>query len=147
MAKNNAFRPDDVWDGWAPSEEMIKRAESSRPFWSYWDKDRVNSVQELFDAFTMRGSASMVRSFDPSRSPHRAAPFMSQAEEDVYGRFIEWLKDIHDAGMKRYLPMVQGVIVLEERCPDQALFERLVGYHVKIRLREMQRYVAQRHRR
>lgn len=146
MVKHRNTRSEDVWDGWAPTDEMIDRAARSKPFWAYWDKDRVTSVQELHDAFTMRCSASLVRSFDPTRSPHRATPHMSQAEEDIYDRFKEWLLDVHNAGLKRYIPMVQSVIVGEATCPDQRLFEQLVGYHVKIRMREMQRYVAQKRR-
>lgn len=146
MTTHRKIGTDQNWDGWAPTEEMISRAEANRPFWSYWEKDRVTSVQELHDAFTMRCAASLVRSFDPSRSPHKAAPHMTQAEEDVYGRLVEWLLEVHNAGLKRYIAMVQGVILREENCPDQHLFSRMIEFHVKLRMRDMQRYVAQRHR-
>lgn len=146
MARRRFTRQPDVWDGWAPSKEMIERAAASRPFWSFWERDRVESVQELYDAFTMRCAASLVRSFDPTREPHRAASFMSQVEEDIYSRLVQWLKDIHDAGLKRYIPMVQGVVLREETCGDKPLFQRMIDAHVKIRQAEMQRYANSRRR-
>ncbi|HVI92294.1 MAG TPA: hypothetical protein VM659_28650 [Dongiaceae bacterium] len=146
MAKRRPTREADVWDGWAPTDEMIMRAAASQPFWTHWEREKVESIQELYDAFTMRCSALLVRSFDPARVQRHAAPFMSQAEEDIYSRLVQWLRDVHDAGLRRYVPMAQGVIVNEDQCPDKHLFERIVGFHVKIRQAELQRYVAQKHR-
>ncbi|HVJ44637.1 MAG TPA: hypothetical protein VM639_24280 [Dongiaceae bacterium] len=146
MAKRRPERQPDVWDGWAPTDEMILRAAASRPFWTFWEREKVESIQELYDAFTMRCSALLVRSFDPARVQRRAAPFMSQAEEDIYGRLVQWLRDVHDAGLKRYVPMVQGVVVNEDQCPDEHLFGRIVSFHVKIRQAELQRYGIQRNK-
>lgn len=143
MARRPTRQPD-VWDGWAPTEDMLVRAAASRPFWTFWEREKVESIQELYDAFTMRCAASLVRSFDPARTPRRAASFMSRVEEDIYGRLVQWLRDVHDASLKRYVPMVQGVILNEEACADKSLFQRMIDFHVKIRQAELQRYAQSR---
>lgn len=153
MGKRNAGRADeDIYhrEGWGLShEEMaarMARIADELPCWANWGADRKTSIEELHAAFTMRCSASVVRSFDPNRVPHQASSSMSREDQEIYERFIEWLREVHRAKRKRYIAMVQGVIVSNDRCPDERLFADMVGYHVVIRAREMQRYVAQRQR-
>ena len=59
-------------------------------------------------------------------------------------RLIAWLREMHDAGLRRYVTMIVGVLITEAVCPDKGLFVKAIDLHVGLRKRDMARRLQRR---
>lgn len=130
------------WDrefGWAPTTpEDLRRvalAEASKPFWTNWDQEAIESIEEICRAFRLRTVGMDFLTFDPTRIRNHAAPDLSPDDREIYDHFIAWLDEMRHAGLKTYIPMVRDVIVLEESCREPGQFRRAVNLHIVVRRR------------
>jgi hypothetical protein len=124
------------WDreiGWKPDRAMIDRAAASRPFWTTWDRELQEAMEDLRLGITLRSGHGRAHAVDHERVPHRAGTEMTAEEEACYRRFLTWLAEMHDAGMRQHVMTVSGTIVDEAPCPDRSQFKRAVEIHARIR--------------
>jgi hypothetical protein len=148
MAKKSKPPVFEEWAGWGLTpEEMQRRLARARidlPIWATMSKERLESVDELGRGFRFRSSEALVRAFDYSRLPHRGLPHMSLEDREVYDRLVEWLKEMHDAGLRRYVTLIVGILINEDHCPDKGLFVRSIDLHVALRKRDAARKLQRR---
>lgn len=130
------------WDrekDWAPtSPEDLRRvalATASKPFWTQWDAEAVESISGLNHAFRMHCAASLAMAADPNRVPRHPGELLSERDQETYEHFRAWLIEMHHAGMKTYIGMVRDVVVLEEACREPGQFRRAVNLHIVVRRR------------
>ena len=124
------------WDreiGWAPDDTMIARAQASRPFWSGWDQELIESIQQLFDALHLRCGAAMGGVFDPQRVRRHASEHMSPHDQELYDRFLFWLEEMRQAKLSPHVTWIGAVIVQDGPCKDVAIFKRAIDLHVSLR--------------
>jgi hypothetical protein len=124
------------WDreiGWKPEQAAIERARASRPFWMEWDRELIEAIEDLRLGINLRSGHGRAQAFDHERVPHRAGADMSPEDEARYRRFLTWLAEMHDAGLRQHVMMVCGVLVDEAPCPDRVRFRRAIDIHARIR--------------
>lgn len=131
--------PWDVQLGWAPTSDedlrRVARAEASKPFWASWDREEVESINQIHRAFTFIVAGSMSIGFNPEKMPGHARETFSPEDREIYDRFIAWLKEMHHAGLRNRIAMVRDVLVLEEPCREPHILRGAVKLHVELRKR------------
>jgi hypothetical protein len=132
----DAARRAGPWDtqiGWKPDQAMIDRAQASRPFWTAWDQELLESIQQLYDALTMRCRGVMGSVFDPQRVRRHASENMTPEEQEVYDRYLFWLEEMRQAKMRQDVTWIAGFLMDESACKDRDAFRRAVDLHVALR--------------
>lgn len=134
----DAARRAGPWDtqiGWKPTEEMQARADRSKPFWTTWDQELLESIQQLYDALTMRCRGAMGSAFDPERVRRHASETMTEQEQEVYERFLFWLEEMRQHKLSAHVTWIAGFIMDESACKDRETFKRAIDLHVALRRR------------
>jgi hypothetical protein len=124
------------WDrehDWAPTPEMVARAAATAPFWTRWEFEAVRSIEELNHAFRLRCAGSLAMAADPNRIPRNPGEYLSDSDREAYDHFLDWLLEMHHAGLKSYIGLVRDVVVLEEVCREPGIFRRAVNLHIAVR--------------
>jgi hypothetical protein len=134
----DAARRTGPWDreiGWKPTEEMIERAQASKPFWAGWDQELLESIQQLYDALSLRCRGVMGSVFDPQRVRRHASETMSPQDQEIYERFLFWLEEMRQAKLSIHVTWIGSVITQDGQCKDLVVFKRAIDLHVSLRRR------------
>ena len=108
------------------------------PFWSTWERERLESIEELAYAFRLRVAALLIDAQRLGVLSSHAPEFLSDRDRHVYGRYVEWLgtmRQHYGARTNFVIQRMQAVILQHERCVDQGQFLDAVRLHVRVRSR------------
>ena len=131
----------DEWAGWelTPAEVDTRQALAQPPFWSTWTQERIDSIQELYDAITLYCGGQRARVFDPRRVHRHPGQYLTPEQHAADLRLMKWLDEMHNSGLKRYIQDIVGTIINDDPCRDRGLFKQAVDLHVRVRAKELNR--------
>jgi hypothetical protein len=144
-AQIEAARRAGPWDteiGWKPDQAMVDRAAAARPFWAGWDQELLESIQQLYDALTLRCRGVMGSVFDPQRIRRHASEDMTPEEREIYDRFLFWLEEMRQASLSQHVTWIGSVIVQDGVCKSRETFRRAIDLHVSLRRRQFAKKIA-----
>ena len=111
------------------------RAKRRLPFWAGWDRDMIDSVEELYRAFQLRAGRSLVFAFDPNRTAANPAAELSPGDAAIYRRLVSWQIAMRRYGLGRFIPMTALVLLNDDPCPNLCAFRGAIELHVRVRRR------------